>query len=149
MQTVKLTLKPYLAEYLQKRYPAAKPGLVKLPPSSHLYYLVMASLRSRPCGAGEDGNVEILVPNPSPYGNRRRPLRNDYLSLNARIRIASVVYEQYWDDCHRFMERRIQTYGDTIVDAAYAFISAYDLDLSSEAMILKNYQRWRKRYAKS
>ena len=146
MQTVKLTLKPYLAEYLQKRYPATEPGLVKLPPSSHLYYLVLASLRTRPKGAEEDGNVELMLPNPSPYSGKRRPYRINYLAPYAKDRIASVVYAAYWEECHRYMERRIHVHGDTIIGAASSFISVHGLTLSNEDAILKNYQRWRRRF---
>lgn len=145
MRTVKFTLKPYLSEYLQKRYPAAEPGLVKLPPSSPLYDLLLMSMRGDAMEPSEDWNLEVILPNPSPKSGCRRPRCNYGLSRHARSKVSSAVYVMYWSDCHRYMERRIHVYGDRIIDAATSFINEYELTLSTEDAILKNYQRWRMR----
>lgn len=145
MKTVKLTLKPYLAEYLQKKYPAAESGLVKIPPASELYDLLLSSMRCDQKEPADDWNVEIILPNPSPSSGCRRSRRHYGLSSAARSRIARAVYVMYWSDCHRYIERRIHVYGDLIIDAASQFVNEYGLMRSNEDAILKNYQRWRAR----
>lgn len=148
MYTIKLTLKPYLAEYLQKHYPAREPGLVKFPPSSRLYEMVYDSLRKRPTGEKEEGNVEVILPDPKRKGGVRVTSRTNFISRQAKGRIASAVYRMYWREFHLFMAKRVHFKGDRILDAVLLWISVNGLTQSNEDMLLKNYQRMQQQVKK-
>lgn len=147
MRTIRLALKPYLAEYLIKTYPADEPGMVKLPPTLNLYEVILSNMHGidKEMTDVDGWNAEIILPNPSQSSNRRLTCKYYGVCGQGRIRISRAVYVLYWSDCHSYLEHRINVHGDTIIDAIYGFIDSRNLTLSTEEAIRKNYQRWRSR----
>ena len=147
MQTIRLAIKPYLAEYLIKTYPSGEPGIVKVPPTLNLYEVILSNMHGlkKEKADMDRWNVEIMLPNPSQSSSRRLTCKRYGVSGQGSIRISRSIYALYWSDCHSYLEHRINVHGDTIIDAIYGFLDSRGLTLSTEEAIRRNYQRWRMR----
>lgn len=143
MFTLKITLRPFLAEYLQIKYSWPVRDVVRIPSDSDLYFVLLDLLSRRPPSAPPDrGNCTIVLPNRS-YG--KRPEQFNYLSCRAQLRLQSYVTVMYWAEFHRYVEMQVHVRGHQLHEAVYFWLDMYHIESLSHDAHVKNFQRWRQR----
>lgn len=143
MYSIRLQVRPYLAEYCSRKYSWPVSSACKVPPSSELYFLFLDLLSVRPPGAPIDrGNLEFILPNRSAG---KRPDRFNYLSGRSQERLEQYLYVMFWAEFHRYAEYQIHVRGESLLMSVLLYKSKYCIESLSQEAFIKNYQRWRDR----
>lgn len=144
MVTTKITLTPYLAEYLWGLYNNGSKEPVKFPDNSDLYHLIWDLMIKRPVNIScvDEGNFQIALP------DRRAgkdPAYYNYLSLKSQKLIEKRVRSMFNTDLHQTIEENENNECSTFtrIDVVHIFMCSYGIDSITEDALLKNYSRWR------
>lgn len=143
MITTKITITPYLAEYLIAKYNNWSESPITIPDNTDLYHLLWQLMARRPIEASaiDQGNLVINLP-------KRRlgkdPMYFNYLSPHSCTIIQRMVKRMFDLELHEVMTANIRNgrpYRD--IDVVYRFMQDYGLESISEDALIKNYYRYK------
>ena len=143
MITTKITITPYLAEYIIGKYNHCNKGEVRIPDSSDLYHIIWEYMSRRPDNVPvfESGNLEIALP------DRRAgkdPAVYNYLSLRAVKGIELHIKNMFNQELHsELMDNDRRGHFLDNIDVVHKFLCTYGIESISEDALLKNYYRYR------
>lgn len=143
MITTKITITPYLAEYIQGKYNNCNNGEVKIPDTTDLYYLIWEYMSRRPDNVPvmESGNLIIALP------DRRQgkdPAVFNYLSVRAIKSIELHIKNMFNQELHsELMDNDRRGHFLDNIDVVHKFLCTYGIESISEDALLKNYYRYR------
>lgn len=143
MITTKITITPYLAEYIIGKYNHCNKGEVRIPDSSDLYHIIWEYMSRRPDNVPvlESGNLEIALP------DRRAgkdPAVYNYLSVRAVKGIELHIKNMFNQELHsELMDNDRRGHFLDNIDVVHKFLCTYGIVSISEDALLKNYYRYR------
>ncbi len=143
MITTKITITPYLAEYIIGKYNHCNKGEVRIPDSSDLYHIIWEYMSRRPAEVPvlESGNLEIALP------DRRAgkdPAVYNYLSVRAVKGIELHIKNMFNQELHsELMDNDRRGHFLDNIDVVHKFLCTYGIESISEDALLKNYYRYR------
>ena len=143
MITTKITITPYLAEYIIGKYNHCNKGEVRIPDSSDLYHIIWEYMSRRPDNVPvlESGNLEIALP------DRRAgkdPAVYNYLSVRAVKGIELHIKNMFNQELHaELMDKDRRGHFLDNIDVVHKFLCTYGIESISEDALLKNYYRYR------
>lgn len=143
MITTKITITPYLAEYIKGKYNHCNKGEVRIPDSSDLYHIIWEYMSRRPDNVPvlESGNLEIALP------DRRAgkdPAVYNYLSVRAVKGIELHIKNMFNQELHsELMDNDRRGHFLDNIDVVHKFLCTYGIESISEDALLKNYYRYR------
>lgn len=141
MITVKITVEPYVAEYIQGKYFEYESGVVRFPSSLDIYILIYDLLQRRPANMPVDsGNLEFALPE---RREGKDPLSYNYLSGRAQKILGDKMRLMMWAELHDMMDENKHIRGIQFKETIFTFMRKYSIESISEDALFKNYQRWR------
>ena len=141
MIPVKISVDPYVAEYISGKYFDAEIGAVRFPASLDIYILIYDLLQKRPLQQPVDtGNLEFVLPE---RREGKDPATYNWLSKRSQTRLANKMRLMMWAELHELMDENKHLNGIKFIDSAHQFLCRYGIESISEDALLKNYQRWR------
>lgn len=147
MVTLKMTVTPYVAEYIRAKYYDRDAGCVRFPPRSDIYHLLYDLMSRRPAGVPpeREGNLVISLPSrrEAHHAMGKAPEQYNYLSSAAIHTIDRKMRLMFWAEVHDTMDEQKHLHGRTYKDTAWDILRRYDIQSIGDDAILKNYQRWR------
>ncbi len=146
MITTKITIKPFLAEYLIGKYGTPGNPLVKLPSGLDLYHTIydLTDRRPKECPV-DSGNLELALPETRAShqeGGKPTAIYN-YLSQRSAGIIEQKVNVMMRAELHDLMDENKHIYGIDYLNTAYYFLRKYSIEHLSPDALLKDYQRWK------
>ena len=143
MITVRITVKPQVAEYVRGKYASFdRMSPVRFPSHTDIYLMIWEHLARRPAGCGRDeGNLEIVLP--VRHGSKP-PEYYNHLGARAQKLIARRLELMMWAEFRRFVETERHR-GTLFTVAVDRFMARYGIESLSEDAFRKSYYRWRKR----
>lgn len=146
MTTVKISVDPYVAEYIRGKYFDADSGAVRFPATLDIYILIYDLLQKRPANCPiESGNLELILPDrrDANHAGGKSPEQFNYLSQRAAKRLGDKMRLMMWAELHDLMDENKHIKGIQFKDSVFEFMCRYSIESISEDALLKNYQRWR------
>lgn len=141
MIPVKISVVPYVAEYIKGKYYDTAAGAVHFPSTLDIYVLIYDLLQKRPLNCPLDaGNLEFMLPE---RREGKDPATYNWLSERAQRRLADKMGLMMWAELHEFMDENKHENGVKFIDSVHQFMCRYGIESISEDGLLKNYQRWR------
>lgn len=141
MITVKISVEPSVAEYINGKYYDYEAGAVRFPPSLDIYILIYDLLQKRPVSNPVDtGNLEFVLPQ---RREGKDPVSFNYLSARAQKMLGDKMRLMMWAELHDFMDENKHISGIQFKESAFLFMRKYSIESIGEDALLKNYQRWR------
>lgn len=141
MTTTRISVPPFIAEYMTGKYGSFSHSPIRLPDSTDLYHVIYDLLEKRPVDAPADrGNLELVLPERS-VG--KRPETYNYLGLRSQKLLSSRMEVMMWADAHDFIDEQKHQNGVDYKDSVILFRSRYGIESLSEDAFIKNYYRWR------
>lgn len=143
MITTKITITPYLAEYIIGKYNYCNSGEVKIPDTSDLYYLIWEYMSRRPDNVSvmESGNLAIALPD---RREGKDPTVFNYLSVRAIKSIELHIKNMFNQELHsELMDNDRRGHFLDNIDVVHKFLCTYGIESISEDALLKNYYRYR------
>lgn len=141
MITVKITVEPYVAEYIRGKYFDTEEGAVHFPSGLDLYVAIFDLLQKRPAESPVDtGNLEFCLP------DRRigkSPEVYNFLSAESARILGNKMRVMMWAELHDYMDENKHLHGIQFKESVYVFLRRYGIEAITEDALLKNYQRWR------
>lgn len=143
MISTRITISPYLAEYMIGKFNNFVDEPLKLDPHSDLYCLIWDLMRKRPANASpvDTGNLSFYLP------DRRvgkSPEVYNYLCPDSVILIEQHIKKLFNLELHQLLLdnhsncRPIQD-----IQVIHKFMCTYGIDSISEDALVKNFYRWR------
>ena len=146
MVTTKITISPYLCEYIIGKYNNHDHGPVQFPDNLDIYHAIDDLLERRPANVGVDtGNLEIFLPEKH-FGKNRDSF--NYMGVRSAKIIEQKILVKFWSELHDLLDEQKHMYGIEYINTVYFFLRKYDITSIPEDTILKNYQRWREKTRK-
>lgn len=143
METVKISIKAHLEEYLKGKYNACKNIPVVLPDNSDLYHTIFDLMEKKPANVDETkGSLEISLPDRS-IG--KDPAWYNYLGERSQRIIERKIELMFWADLHDMIDHNKHMHGVEYAETVYSFMIKYDIQSITEDAVLKNYYRWREK----
>ncbi|MGM9817188.1 MAG: hypothetical protein ACI304_09080 [Lepagella sp.] len=141
MITVKISVDPYIAEYVNGKFYDPDKDVVRFPSNLDIYVLIFDLLQKRPISCPIDaGNLEFALP------DRRcgkDPAYWNWLSGRSQKIINDKLRLMMWAELHDFMDENKHIKGIQFKESVYVFMRRYGINAITEDALLKNYQRWR------
>ena len=148
MISTRITISPYLAEYMIGKFNNFVDEPLKLDPHSDLYCLIWDLMRKRPANASpvDTGNLSFYLP------DRRvgkSPEVYNYLCPDSVILIEQHIKKLFNLELHQLLLdnhsnfRPIQD-----IQVIHKFMCTYGIDSISEDALVKNFYRWREALVK-
>lgn len=136
-----ITIKPHLAEYAQVVFAVEGENYIQIPHDYYLYYLLSKHMRKRPQNCPIlDGNLEIALPARS---DGKDPLTFNYISLRATELFEQELECLFWAHAHSFIDYLFKNEGEQLNNAAYIFMSKFQINSITEDAVVKRHYRWR------
>lgn len=143
METVKISIKAHLEEFLKGKYNACKNIPVVLPDNSDLYHTIFDLMEKKPANVDETkGSLEIVLPDRS-IG--KDPVWYNYLGERSQRIIERKIELMFWADLHDMIDHNKHMHGVEYAETVYSFMVKYDIQSITEDAVLKNYYRWREK----
>lgn len=143
MITTKISITPYLAEYIIGKYNHCNKGEVKIPDTTDLYHVIWEYMSRRPDNVSvvDTGNLIIALP------DRRigkDPAVFNYLSVRAVKVIEQHIKNMFNQELHsELMDNDRRGHFLDNIDVVHKFLCTYGIESISEDALLKNYYRYR------
>lgn len=145
MNTVTLSVRPCLANYLYVRYQSfVEDGAIKLPARSTLYHNLLQLTAPRPAGVSwrETGNLTLALPWPD---KGKDPRTYNYLSAESvRLLEKQINLLLHMDFYEALLEGKFR-HGIPYKRSMYQFMETYHLEDMNEEALIKSFQLWRKK----
>ena len=143
METVKISIKRHLMEFLKGKYNDCKDSPVVLPDSSDLYHIIFDLMEKRPeNGAVCDGELEIALPDRT-VG--KDPAYYNYLGERSQRILEKKIEVMLWAELHDLLDYSKHMCGTDYAESTYLFMRKFGIYSISEDALLKNYYRWREK----
>lgn len=147
MTSIKITITPYVAEYINGKYYDGDVCGCVFPHHSDIYHLIYDLMGRRPHGMPPErsGNIVLMLPDRR-EANRaggKAPEQYNYLSQAAIHSIERKMRLLFWAEVHDLMDENKHLHGISYKDTALDILRRYRIESISDDAILKNYQRWR------
>lgn len=143
METVKISIKAHLEEYLKGKYNACKDIPVVLPDNSDLYHTIFDLMEKKPANVDETkGSLVIALPDRL-IG--KDPAWYNYLGERSQRIIERKIELMFWADLHDMIDHNKHIHGVEYAETVYSFMIKYDIQSITEDAVLKNYYRWREK----
>jgi len=148
MITTKITITPYLAEYMLGKYNNGADEAMKIPDPSDLYHLIWQLMSKRPkdCTGMDNGNLEIILPC---RREGKNPQYYNYLSERSARMIENKIKQEFNEELHSMISdnaERGREYLD--IEVVNMFMCNYCIESVTEDALLKNHQRWKENIRK-
>ena len=141
MTTTRISVPPFIAEYILGKYGSFSKSPVRLPDSTDLYHVIYDLLEKRPVDAPADrGNLELILPERS---CGKRPETYNYLGQRSQRMLSERMEVMMWADAHSFIDEQKHQHGVDYKDSVIQFCTRYGIESLSEDAFIKNYYRWR------
>lgn len=141
MIVISLTVTPYLAVWVQHRYPSQEDAVL-LPRDSLVHHALINRLKERPHHViPSRGNLLIGV---SERSSEKDMKRCNWLSPQAELHITRLLRLDFDSTLHYFLDQQYYRKGIDYKDAAVAFHEHYRLqDTITVDALLKKHIRWK------
>ena len=139
----KITLTPYLAEYMKHKFGNGKEEAINIPDCDDLYHLIwdLMSIRPENVSPVDQGNVTIKLP------DRRLgkdPQYYNYIKPRYQFLIDAKVRRLFNAELHQLLdENHANGHLENNLDLVIRFLTSRSITSISEDALLKNYYRWR------
>lgn len=141
MITVKISVEPYVAEYIKGKFFDAEAGAVHFPAELDIYITIWDLLQKRPITSPVDvGNLEFCLPD---RREGKNPEVYNYLSQRSAEILANKMRLMMWAELHDYMDENKHINGIQFKESVYVFMRRYGIEAITEDAMIKNYQRWR------
>jgi hypothetical protein len=148
MISTKISILPYLAEYMIGKFNNFVDEPLKLDPHSDLYCLIWDLMRKRPINASpvDTGNLSFYLP------DRRvgkSPEVYNYLCPDSALLIEQHIKKLFNLELHQLLLDNHSNYRPIQdIQVIHKFMCMYGIDSISEDALKKNFYRWRESYVK-
>jgi len=141
--TTKISITPYLAEYLIGKYNNGSIEAVKFSDESDIYHSIweLMSRRPRNMSCVDEGNLEIWLP------DRRvgkDPKIYNYLSQKSASMLEKKIKREFDEELHSMINDNVERgkpYDN--IEVIHQFMCSYCIESVSEDALQKNYYRWK------
>lgn len=141
MVKVKISVDPFVAEYIKGKFYNFEAGTVKFPSSLDIYILIYDLLQKRPANRPIDsGNLEFMLPE---RREGKDPVSYNWLSDRSQKLLADKMRLMMWAELHELMDENKHIHGIQFKESVFRFMRKYGIESITEDALLKNYQRWR------
>ena len=141
--TLRIHIKPLLAEYLYGHYAGSiESGALHLPAGSYLYHSLQELLSRRPIGTPlrETGNLCLLLTAPH---RGKNPATYNYLTQESiRLFEQRTLNQLQMELFDRMIHDRRQ-WGVPYIESVRCFIERYHIESISEEGLMKAFWRWK------
>ena len=147
MGFTKITIEPYLAEYLRGKYATEIDEPVIIPDNTDLYHLIWSLMAIRRKNEDPaDANLHIALP-------KRRigkdPRYHNYLSPRSAKLIEDEIKRMFNRELHTVLEdndANVRPVNN--IDVVYRFMNDYMIESITDGALLKNFYRYRENIRK-
>ena len=141
MVKVKISVAPFVAEYIKGKFYNFEAGTVKFPSSLDIYILIYDLLQKRPANRPIDsGNLEFMLPE---RREGKDPVSYNWLSDRSQKLLEDKMRLMMWSELHELMDENKHIHGIQFKESVFRFMRKYGIESITEDALLKNYQRWR------
>ena len=141
MVKVKISVDPFVAEYIKGKFYNFEAGTVKFPSSLDIYILIYDLLQKRPVNRPIDsGNLEFMLPE---RREGKDPVSYNWLSDRSQKLLEDKMRLMMWAELHELMDENKHIHGIQFKESVFRFMRRYGIESITEDALLKNYQRWR------
>lgn len=143
MISVKITIKPHLAEYLIGKYnnhDTSNP--IQFSDNLDLYHTIYDLSERCPANVRQIdvGNLWFYLPERE---NGKSTQVFNYFGRRSVELIEERIEAKFWADIHDYMDYEKHMNGVDFKDSAHIFMTKYGIESITIDALLKNYQRWR------
>ena len=145
MVCTKILIKEHLKEYILGKFNETQDGPVRFPDRYELYHLIYDLTETRPAGAIDAGNLEIILPE---RHNGKKTATFNYLGIRSQRLIEDKIETMMWAEVHDQLDSEKHRRGLQYNDTVYKFMKRYNIISLSEDAFLKNFYRFREKVRK-
>lgn len=148
MMVTKITITPYLVEYLFGKFNNGAEEPIHFPDDSDIYHVIWQLMMKQPKDSSfvDTGNLPIYLPN---RREGKDPKTYNYLSPRSADIIEKHVKRMFNEELRSQLSdnrERGRMYQD--IEVVHQFVCNYGIESISEDALLKNFYRWRENIRK-